>query len=212
MHYFVSRLHTAKTRPSIWVLSRVGESWCTWMIPAIYECVKLRIWTGFVAHTYEMSYVTYGWVAKASSSRATASCWSRMSHIAHMNEWCRTYKWVMSHIWKSRVAHINESCCTIAGRAAAEWQAHGAITRHENGATKRLARLDTGGSSFICVTWLIHMCDMTHSHVWHGAFICVTWLIHMCDMMNSYVWHDAIIFVTWLIHMCDMTHSYVWPD
>ena len=70
----------------------------------------------------------------------------------------------------------------------------------------------------ICVTWLIHMCDMTHSYVWHNSFICVTWLIHvawpihMCDMTHSYVWHDSFICVTWLIHMCDMTHSYVVHD
>jgi len=62
------------------------------------------------------------------------------------------------------------------------------------------------------VTWLIHMCDMTHSYVWHDSFICVTWLIHMCDKTHSYVWHDSFICVTWLIHMCDMTHSYVWHD
>ena len=60
--------------------------------------------------------------------------------------------------------------------------------------------------SFISVTWLIHMCDMTHSYVCHDSFICVTWLIHI------YVWHDSIICVTWLIHMSDMTHSYVWHD
>ena len=52
---------------------------------------------------------------------------------------------------------------------------------------------------FICVTWCIHMCDMTHWYVWHDAFICVTWLIHM--------W--AMVCVTWRIHMCDMTHLYV---
>jgi len=60
--------------------------------------------------------------------------------------------------------------------------------------------------------WLIHMCDMTHSYVWHDPFICVTWLIHMCDMTHSHVWHDPFIWVTWLIHMCDMTHSYAWHD
>jgi len=26
-----------------------------------------------------------------------------------------------------------------------------------------------------------------HSYVWHDSFICVTWLIHMCDMTHSYV-------------------------
>ena len=33
--------------------------------------------------------------------------------------------------------------------------------------------------------WLTHMCDMTHSYMWHDSFTCVTWLIHMCDMTHS---------------------------
>ena len=83
--------------------------------------------------------------------------------------------------------------------------------------------------SFICVTWLIHMCDIAHSYVWHNSFISV---IRLTD-----VWHDAFVSVTWsvsrhalsrlqipplLIHMYDMTvlqcmhmgdmaHWYVWP-
>ena len=66
--------------------------------------------------------------------------------------------------------------------------------------------------SFICVTWLTQICDMTHSNVWDISSIRVTWLIRMCDMTHSYVWHDSIICVTWLIHMCDTTHSYMWHD
>ena len=72
---------------------------------------------------------------------------------------------------------------------------------------------------FICVTWLIHMCDMTHLYTWHDSFLYLTWLIHMCDMTHSHVWHDPFMYVTWLIHKCDMTHShvtrlssYVWRD
>ena len=63
-------------------------------------------------------------------------------------------------------------------------------------------------------TWLVDMCDFTHS--------CVTWLIH--------VWHDSFIrdmthsYVTWLVtiwldsFMCEVTHScvtwlvHVWLD
>jgi len=60
------------------------------------------------------------------------------------------------------------------------------------------------------VTWLIHMCDMTHSYVWHDSFICVTWLIHMCDMTHSYVWQASFICGTWPICLCDVTFSYVW--
>jgi len=84
--------------------------------------------------------------------------------------------------------------------------------------------------SLVCGTWLIHMCDMTHSYVCHDSFICVPWLIHsficatwlvhmrdvthsyMCAMTRSYVCHDSFVYVPWLIHMCDMTHSYVWHD
>ena len=73
------------------------------------------------------------------------------------------------------------------------------------------------------VTWLIHVCDMTHWSVWHDSLICVTWLIHMCDVTHAYVWHDAFICVTWLTHTCDMTHKanakksttqvfYVWDE
>jgi len=39
-----------------------------------------------------------------------------------------------------------------------------------------------GHGSFIWVTWLMHMCDMTHSYEWQNSFICVTKLIHMSDM------------------------------
>ena len=88
------------------------------------------------------------------------------------------------------------------------------------------------------VTWLIHICVMSHAYVWHDSFIFVSCLMHMCDMTHSYemhfcngsdhvngfpyapnramldmthsyVEHDPSMCVTWLIHMCDMTHSYV---
>jgi len=65
---------------------------------------------------------------------------------------------------------------------------------------------------FTSVTWLIHVCDVTHSPVWHDSLICVTWLIHKCDMTHSYVWRDSsyvwhcsFIFATWLIYTCAMT-------
>ena len=61
-----------------------------------------------------------------------------------------------------------------------------------------------------CHWWLINMCVMTHSYVWHESFTCVTWLIHICDTTHSYAWHDSFIRLTWFIHIYDMTHSHVW--
>jgi len=39
---------------------------------------------------------------------------------------------------------------------------------------------------FTYVTWLMCMCDMTHSCMWHDSFTCVTWLFHICD--TTHVW------------------------
>ena len=77
--------------------------------------------------------------------------------------------------------------------------------------------------SFMCViwlihvylTWLIHVCGMAHSCVWHDSFMCVAWLDYMCDMTLSCVthwcvWHDWFICFTWLDHMRDTPPSYVW--
>ena len=66
--------------------------------------------------------------------------------------------------------------------------------------------------SSMCVTWLIHVCDMTHPCVWHDSSMCVTWLIHVCDMTHPCVWHDSSMCATWLIHACDMTHPCVRHD
>jgi len=63
----------------------------------------------------------------------------------------------------------------------------------------------------MCVTLLIHMCDITHSYVHYDSFTYVL-IICMCDMTHWYVWHDSFICVlmcvTWLIYMCPY-HSYV---
>ena len=65
----------------------------------------------------------------------------------------------------------------------------------------------------MCVTWRIHICDMTPSSaLCVGPSVCVTWLIHIWGMTHSYVWHASFTCVTWFIHMCDMTHSYEWHD
>jgi len=73
--------------------------------------------------------------------------------------------------------------------------------------------------SFIYVTWLTHIRDMTHPYMWHNSFIyiykeprlCVElWLIiHTCVMTHSYMSRDSFIYVTWLIRICDITLSYM---
>jgi len=53
----------------------------------------------------------------------------QMSHVAHMNESCRKYEWVMSQIRMSHVAHQNESCRTYEWVMSHTWMSHVA---HQN--------------------------------------------------------------------------------
>jgi len=65
--------------------------------------------------------------------------------------------------------------------------------------------------TLICVIWLFHLCDVTHSTVWRDAFKCVTWRMHVFALTHwpsclvhvfKFVRHDSIICRTLRIHMC----------
>jgi len=58
--------------------------------------------------------------------------------------------------------------------------------------------------------------NMTHAYLWHDSFVCVTWLVRMRDMTHA---NDSPMIsclctrVIWLIHICEkpMTHdSFTW--
>ena len=70
----------------------------------------------------------------------------------------------------------------------------------------------------MCVTWLIHICDVTLSYVKdvppYGRDMAHSYVLH-----DFFVTRDSITCVTWLIHacnvktlICNMTHWYVWCD
>jgi len=45
----------------------------------------------------------------------------------------------------------------------------------------------------MCVTWLIHTCDMTHSFVSRDSFTCVTWFgrrWHFVCVASAFLWHS----------------------
>jgi len=100
-----------------------------------------------------------------------------MSHVSAT----RVSVYGMSHVNTSRVmSRVNESCHVWMSHVTCEWV---------------MSRVNES-----CHVWL---------YVRHDSFICATWLIHTCNMTHSYVRHDSFIRATWLIYMCDMTHLYV---
>jgi len=51
----------------------------------------------------------------------------------------------------------------------------------------------------ICVHQLsIHIFGSIQSCIWRGSFMCVTWLICVCDLTQSYLSHDLFTCETWL--------------
>jgi len=84
----------------IWVMLHL---WL-WVISQMWVCVMLHIrentrWA--TSHTYMRHRIRESFM----------SDWWK-SHVAQINEPCRTCEWVMLHMWMSHVAHVNESCHT----------------------------------------------------------------------------------------------------
>ena len=191
---------------------------------AVYKEVKKKYFEMFdmtvqvcdMTHSY-VWHDSFIWVTCPihAGDRAESYMWHDSTH---------TYMW--HDVFDSAAGYTEVSVLVLV--SACERQALGdvwhdrsqALNKHSQAQVTSTSTRRCATWSFNCVIWLIHLCDMTHSYVWHdsficvtcpihagGWFICVTWRIHMCDMTHSYVWHDAFMCVTWRIHMCDMTHT-----
>ena len=117
-----------------------------------------------------------------------------------------TYEWVMCHLWMSHVyVHHIYGWYTLYKPIylTGIWYDYLTIWLQDD--------VPSWDMAAVCAMWLSHMCDMTHSYVWHDSYVrrdsftCVTWLIHTCDMTHSSVWHDSFMSVTWLVHVCFAT-------
>jgi len=174
-------------------------------------------------HTYEwvMSHI---WMSHVTEARGC-----RLIHMCDMTHWyvwhdafiCVTWLVRMCDMTHSSLQHAYENeSCHRSGRAEGCGLIHtcdmtyscvwhdafkSATCLHKRGMSQEGGL--RGVDSFIRVTWLIRVCDMTHSSLQH-AYINEAChrrgraegcgLIHMCDMTYSCVWHDAFKSATWL--------------
>ena len=173
-----------------------------------------------------MSYVTHIWVM----SHTYESCHTHMSYVTHI--WVRhfTHIWMrqVTHIWMSHFTHINESCHTRHAPKKNKWVMSRTsrtsirlliFTPAQHGSTHAHIRgIAVFWRHFLeiphCVTWLIHVWDMTHLCAGHDSFICGTSSL-MCvttSLRFYFVGHGSFMGATWLIHGWDMTHSWVGHD
>jgi len=127
----------------------------------------------------------------------------QMSHVAHTNESCHTYKWVMSRIQMSHVAHTNESCRAykwVVSHVQMSHVAHERVVSH-----MWMISFDMNGvMSQETLKW-------NHSYVWRDSLVCVTCLISKCDMTR--VWHMThTTRMNWVTSQKTLkqNHSWVW--
>jgi len=141
----------------------------------------------------------------------------------HTNQSCHICKRVTSHIRTSHVTRMN--ACTSKCALPPRMDCSTLVQPRKPKSCSRPSRRKRMSSStdlskpslmaswlcsyvrhdsFICVTWLIYMCDMTHLYVRHDSFICVTRRSSSTDLSKpslmaswlcSYVRHDSFIYV-----------------
>jgi len=175
---------------------------CDWRMSDMHHSDFMTMngaWDTFESHishiTYESCYI-YEWV------------------MPHISESWHTYQGVMSHmneLWMGHVTHMNEWHKCIYMYIMSHLFIRGHVLMRDMSDSIIGSWVTWIMQSFRCVTWLIRMCDMTHSCVCYDSWIFVTWLIHKGQWL-IHKWHDPCICVTWLMHMCNMTPSYVSHD
>ena len=141
-----------------------------------------------------------------------------MSHscVWHNSRICITglhASWVWDRVLRWHVWHVTK--CLMSGESS--WAGPPSYRRAEYDSCRCVWH-----ESFMRVTWLLHMCNMTLSHVWHvskirvSQLICITWL-HAARPLQRMpyslcAWHDSFMRVPRLTHICAMTYSCVMYD
>jgi len=163
----------------------MNESCC------VYERVMSHIWTNHFTHVQLLDYYkTHECVSSrikrhiARTIRQVSHVW--MSHVARMNESCRTYSRVMSHTWTSHVTQVQ----LLDYYKTHEWVSS-CIKRHiARMNTSSLARMNESCRTYEWVTSHVWMSHVTHTSKWCRTYewgVSHIWMRHVANMNKS--WH-----------------------
>jgi len=174
------------------------------------------IWMSHVPHTHEPRHTlkeschTWGDRCRTCHGHVTYEWpWSCRRVMSHMNESCPICEWVTSHIWRSHGTHqVTDVADAMVLQTLFRYISHGTrhVTRHTLDSFTHVW-MSHGPSiashvPLTCVKCLNHMCDMTHSLVWHVSSIYMTW---RTTQLRSHVCYASFTWESWLMYVCDMT-------
>ena len=146
---------------------------CVMARMCLYSCVSIsmRLYSCVMAHMCHGAYINFLLIYILMAQILIYICAMTHLHLCH-DSWAPILMCHGTHVIQSRVTHcvwVSESLrllCLNSNRAdfLNTWiEREIDAVRHD---------------SFICVTWPIHVCDMTHSYV---SFISMTWLVCIWD-------------------------------
>jgi len=121
-----------------------------------------------------------------------------MSHVAHTNESCHTYEWVVPQIWTRQVIHMNGSCHTYEWVMAHIWMSH---VTHTN-------------ETCLIYEWVRHVtriCPSKQRHTyWVMLHIQMSHGTHTNETCLIYEWVIPHIWTRQGMHMNGSCHTYKW--
>jgi len=133
-----------------------------------------------------------------------------MGHVALMNASCRTYPWVMSHIWMRHVAYINASCRTYECDIPHVWMS---AVAHMNAHVKECCRTYEWVMLHI---WMGHVAhtnkDKWIRHVAHILELSSKELCPTCQWGMPHMWmrHVAHMYESCHTHMNESCRAHEW--
>ena len=179
---------------------------CMWIIThscvrhdsCMWDMTPIRVWDMTHAcetsHVRQDSFVCETRLIHMSANDCvllTAATGTRVRWLIHM--WDITHSYVRhdSCTWDMIYLYVRHDLFTCPSTSASCWQPLQAHVRH---------------ALFVGGTWLLRTRDTTHARGMTHQ-MCGTLLIHVCDITHSYVWHERRRLADSCLRcMCDMTH------
>jgi len=129
-----------------WFIRDVTSSFVTWLFHSCVATQSLRRYITCVTWRIHMCHMTHSYMQHSSFMCHTTRSPCRMRDTTHSHTRMHMHLMTYTYEWRDSFVRVTRLC--------------------------RLAVLVTRRihmRTFICATWLIRICDMTHSYLWHKS-------------------------------------------